>query len=497
MAIREEIALEDKVSGPLGHAAKGADAAARAFDNLRMKAEGSLPNPTMPSAPGGTAGGGAGGVADERYKEEMAGLKEVRRERAIRRLRSAQISIGAQEEKLAHHGSMAMMALLMGEQHTFVGKLANSAAMVEQLGIQFGALGGKSGALGAKMARLGGLAAAVGGAWEIGSTIGEKINQASEYLLEQTEKGFGLGPSMAHFAEGLDKVLNAIMPLYHIATMDARAHKEVLEGNEEFAKALGYRSAAEYGQTREVQKRIEHERQATAIEKKIATQVGAMPVGATTDALFDFEQKIREAATKADRMGMSIDEVTKGAMQLAQSSGASQAERIIAESQLSDALKNQVREITGAAPTSGDLSKSQDYLDNVRYQTAAAELQESERTRSAMESMADGYVKVYGKAAKGADEWSQNVALASQMVQRLTMQGFKATPELLRSAFSEITRLRTSEVKFDFRGSRFDIKQNYAEGFDPDRIAVTFANNLASMAGAAIQSNGGPLGGIR
>jgi hypothetical protein len=34
---------------------------------------------------------------------------------------------------------------------------------------------------------------------------------------------------------------------------------------------------------------------------------------------------------------------------------------------------------------------------------------------------------------------------------------------------------------FDFSGSRFDITQNFAEGFDPDRIAVAFSEDLAAL----------------
>lgn len=37
------------------------------------------------------------------------------------------------------------------------------------------------------------------------------------------------------------------------------------------------------------------------------------------------------------------------------------------------------------------------------------------------------------------------------------------------------------QVHNDFRGSRFDIMQNFAEGFDPDRIAVAFSNDLAAL----------------
>lgn len=46
--------------------------------------------------------------------------------------------------------------------------------------------------------------------------------------------------------------------------------------------------------------------------------------------------------------------------------------------------------------------------------------------------------------------------------------------------------------QFDFRGSRFDITQNFAEGFDPDRIAVAFSNDLAALGETRTQSGFAP-----
>jgi hypothetical protein len=45
----------------------------------------------------------------------------------------------------------------------------------------------------------------------------------------------------------------------------------------------------------------------------------------------------------------------------------------------------------------------------------------------------------------------------------------------------------------DFRGSKFDITQKFAEGFDPDRIAVAFANDLAMMGERKLQSGFSPI----
>ena len=44
----------------------------------------------------------------------------------------------------------------------------------------------------------------------------------------------------------------------------------------------------------------------------------------------------------------------------------------------------------------------------------------------------------------------------------------------------------------DFRGSRFDIEQKFAEGFDPDRVAVAFANDISSLGERKMTSTLGP-----
>ena len=45
----------------------------------------------------------------------------------------------------------------------------------------------------------------------------------------------------------------------------------------------------------------------------------------------------------------------------------------------------------------------------------------------------------------------------------------------------------------DFRGSRFDIRQNFAEGFDPGRIALAFSHDLAKLGERRTQSGLAPI----
>lgn len=49
----------------------------------------------------------------------------------------------------------------------------------------------------------------------------------------------------------------------------------------------------------------------------------------------------------------------------------------------------------------------------------------------------------------------------------------------------------------DFRGSRFDITQKFAEGFDPDRIALAFANDLSNFGETKLQDNFQPAFTVR
>lgn len=49
----------------------------------------------------------------------------------------------------------------------------------------------------------------------------------------------------------------------------------------------------------------------------------------------------------------------------------------------------------------------------------------------------------------------------------------------------------------DFRYSRFDITQRFAEGYDPDRIAIAFADDVGRMGAERLQSGLEPIFGVR
>lgn len=64
-------------------------------------------------------------------------------------------------------------------------------------------------------------------------------------------------------------------------------------------------------------------------------------------------------------------------------------------------------------------------------------------------------------------------------------------------ARDELPAARDRANYFDFRGSKFDISQEFAPGFDPDRIAAGMADDFATLGERAVQSNFSPLFTVR
>ena len=86
---------------------------------------------------------------------------------------------------------------------------------------------------------------------------------------------------------------------------------------------------------------------------------------------------------------------------------------------------------------------------------------------------------------------SAKAAMQAQI--KLEMQA----PELVSIPKRGAPSGRPPPPNYDFRGSKFDIKQMFAEGFDPDRIAVAFTNDLAALGEKRLQSGLSPLFAVK
>lgn len=99
---------------------------------------------------------------------------------------------------------------------------------------------------------------------------------------------------------------------------------------------------------------------------------------------------------------------------------------------------------------------------------------------------------------KGTKVTLKHIEMVKSMHQAYAEAG-KAMPDTLKKLFGEHFKIATPSTpgdrpqnNFDFRGSRFDIMQNFAEGFDPDRIAVAFSNDLGALGERRLQSGLAP-----
>lgn len=137
------------------------------------------------------------------------------------------------------------------------------------------------------------------------------------------------------------------------------------------------------------------------------------------------------------------------------------------------------------------------------YSEASASLHRAEATEARHKA---------GMLQLGKQQWQSQIAFAENLMktgkkvtpamQKMFMEmktgsakyGLKVSPELERYFSNPAER---PQVVQDFRGSRFEITQQFAEGFDPDRIAVTFANDLSSLGERRLQSGLAPTFAVR
>jgi len=83
-----------------------------------------------------------------------------------------------------------------------------------------------------------------------------------------------------------------------------------------------------------------------------------------------------------------------------------------------------------------------------------------------------------------------------QEIRKWTQQWPEQLAELLFPSAKEVQE-KTKPPVNDFRGSTFNIKQAFAEGFDPDRIAIAFTKDLVQLGERKLTSHYAAIGGMR
>lgn len=482
----------DKASGPIQAAAKAADNLKKSADNAKtsLSGMGQLP---LPFAGPSTKQGAAG--------SEQAQFRRDREEAALQRARVRHVRLTMDRERLAAGVTEAAAKAIGHESAGFAGRLSGTAMALQEVGFQMTEMGGKAGAFGQALTTLAGKAIAVVGALGVGVEVGHAL-----------DNWLGLSDKLA----GIDP-------------------KKMAAANEAYAKSLGYRNLAEFSAAREVGAQLEtNKRLNVAIEQHIAS-LTAVPLATNKQAVEEFNRNFMGVARDISiKTGVPLEQVSQQLMQASEQSLATITLRANHEANLASAVEREAK-LVSALPTDAarnQVLKHNEILSqhvkaimratgatNAEADTIFAALKARVQERSSIDNVTaaiSAREKTDALISSAVKEQANKLrtlpvnSTADQMIAfnesllttaRLIHKnlGEQAAPEMLDTIFQKLKDQTMSKQKttYDFRNSRFDIKQNFAEGFDPDRIAVAFADNLSRVTENRLQSTQVPAGGVR
>lgn len=488
----------DKASGNAVKMAKNMDALQRKAERARKSVA-------------KAGGGGKGRAVGEFSAQEVGTFKEEQR---VERMRQAVAREAAEKHRLAGQAVLTGAMLLGSSMNSTAGRILAMGSTVASLGIEMSQLGGKLGKFGGNLAKAGGVFTAFAAGYEIGSKLDE-----------------WLGVS--------DKIVDSIIFINKDLNLTEGAMKNA---NLNYVKARGYRTAQEYLAAKGAANSMEQEARIQTAAKKYASDIGALPTGATLAEMEAFNAKVMAAANSIQKdinaPAKDFGDIVRATKEFAAAGLPAQAamlkERQTREIMLQDAIEKQA-ETLGALPTNA--TKEQMIAYSQRVQEAGLKILGSANFIGAsledvVESLKGAAEKSLGAIVESGREREVREAIvnddldksAKQLKKLASQKGILAQEALInaqwdeakrianmrfggRAAASEVERiygeLKTktkkdlSKTNFDFRNSRFDIKQEFAEGFDPDRVYAAFANDVASMGERKMQSAFSPLLSVR
>jgi hypothetical protein len=468
----------DQSTGPLARVAKEGDKMASSMERAKAATEKALAG-KVPHVPG------AAGVPKEHMppaitEAEKGAWEEAKAARMAMRKRRMTYQVGEAQEQLMQRAMMSSnmtmrlaMDAVSGESKNLGQRIEKAATGIEMLGVNMLALGGPLGAAGGKIAKFAGVVSLVTGAWEMGGAL----------------------------MEGAMKLGGEAATARRVAIFGARNEAE-MEASE----------AAKMGAD---EQRILNKRVAAA-----ARELGAMPVDRTGKAMDEWNEAVDEATLAVLRnSGLTTVSYDKARAALEEQAKGTMAS-VLADNQRKVAMNAAVAEhaMRLGVHTLGTDRESQERR-NAAYAYSTQKLldegsiteaeitstydrlaAQSESMRSTLEqaNTSDELTEVFHQVKKNLKVlplhataaqieafnqqlWASSVNLAKGFAEA---HHLAFDPGLVTKIFSE-ARATAKEKQhniYDFRHSLFNIKQMFAEGFDPDRMAVAFTSDLAMSA---------------
>lgn len=462
--------------------------------------------PGRPAAPGTPAQATfAAAQAEGGFSPEQRAA--MRTEKRIERERQWAAREAAEKHQIGGRIVLASAQVFGLSMQGTAGKIVQMGSMMGQIGIELSQFSGKMGKMGAAMGKAGGVMSAFAVGYEVGTFLDETL---------------GLSDALSDWMAGTP------------------SKEEIQRQNNEYARALGYRNSAEYSAASKVRASMDEEVKLQKAVEKYVGDVQALPTNATKQAMLDHNHQIQAAGYKAFKeMGVGPQELAKVVDAMAKQSATTMAQMMedqtAASDQqiiLGDAAKKAGQQL-GILPTGATKEAMQAYANKAQK---AAELILTEtgyaatnmsavtqmiiqnaqetinattsmlRQRGAQEIRTETAIEASAKqlkmAPKGMDARIKHDQALVAEAERIAadVYGRDVAAKEIEGIYRELktkTKREVGRTSFDFRNSNFNIKQAFAEGFDPDRIAVAFANDLASLGERALQSGFAPLFAVR
>lgn len=431
--------------------------------------------------------------------KQLSESQEIRAEAMARRLRTRGLKLEEQQGQIAE-GAMATFAKTL---HAEGGPLGEALTMLgehsQNIGFQMSAFGGKMGETGTKLVQMGGKIGMLGAAFAIGYTAMTALDE--------------------HFHGAITDFVSG-----------EESGRKIQANQEAFAKASGFATIELYRSATEMGAKLQKDMELRNRTEEAAKKLGAMPLDKTSEAMRLWESQLTALIGKTAVAG---DDLTKMASIMREAAGKtsrSWEQGANAQIDLVAATKKYSKSVLAVAlnPDASDEEKKRQKY-NIRTLTDIAIADKAISAEKASEFAAGLEAEI---ERRGSVEASTRTLWASteeqdkvdQALKQLKMPAYKASSSLIALHKTVIERaeelgeskgftpemsaelakkalnkfdMAKSKVNIDFRNSKFDIKQAFAEGFDPDRIAVAFTNDLAMLGERRLQSGLAPINAAR
>lgn len=446
------------------------------------------------------AGKGAPAYLSGLSAHEQEELQAARQEMLVRRARTRVARVEMQKEMLMHRVAETSLLMMVDSQNKYAKSLSKFGMTGQMVGSQLYGMGGKVGALGGVMAKLGGYAAIAGIGLEALSFVDEMTGGHLEHLAEATketikivwaggEENLHLQEQQAAYAEALKKSQEGIE--------QSKTSERISYGAEQFMKGTGVVAGMLFDATKPFGEATMQARQMAAdAALAFAKQSGDLEhIG---DVTKQFTEAMMKSAGAAENQIYRQIELSSIEKKMSEKFG----KLPMAENE--DALKDLIHEeksyILGLQ-RSGDLRNEEaealmkSQAEETRKRGMTQEVFDSYQKQSETSRQVEENAKSFAKQLKNVDG---NTAIFDETLIALAKKYAESHPEVTGEQLTKLME-RTKEIRMEkvthsvsYPNARFSIAQSFAEGFDPDRIALAFSNDLARASERLQQSNQSP-----